>query len=133
MKKSDIATIILIAGFSAIVAFVLSNVLLGDVSEESVRIQYLDVISGDIAEPDEELFNAHAINPTVEVYVGQCTEAQIWDSQSNICIDKPDDSEDSNEEEDTNEEDTGDEDTGNGETEDESTDQENTDEQAPTD
>jgi len=79
MKKSDLATIVLIAGFSTIIAFVLANAILGDPSEESVTVEYMDVISSDIAQPDRELFNAWAINPTVEIYVGQCRENETWD------------------------------------------------------
>ena len=86
MKKSDLATIILIAGFSTIVAFLLANVLLGDPNEESVKVQYLDVISSNIAQPDRELFNAEAVNPTVEVHVGQCNNNETWDGEARQCI-----------------------------------------------
>lgn len=86
MKKSDIATVILIAGFSSIVAFVLANVFLGDPNDESVMVEYLPVISSDLSQPDPELFNSTAINPTVEVYIGQCKEGETWDSDAGSCV-----------------------------------------------
>ena len=70
MKKTDFALVVLIAGFATILAFVLTNVFLGDPNEEKVTVQYMDVISSGIDKPSAELFNALAINPTVETYVG---------------------------------------------------------------
>jgi len=110
MKKSDLATIVLIAGFTTILAFVLANAILGDPSEESVTVEYMDVISSDIDQPDQELFNAWAINPTVEIYVGQCRDGEIWDSESKQCISSApeppptEDEEDEEDEEGNNEE-----------------------------
>lgn len=71
MKKSDIATIILIAVLSTLVAYFLANAILGDPNEESVTVEYMNVISSDVEEPDSEVFNAAAINPTVEVIIGE--------------------------------------------------------------
>ena len=86
MKRSDFATIALIAGFSAIVAFALANIFLGDPNNESVTVQYMDLITGDLAQPDPELFNPFAINPTVEIYVGQCRENETWDDVAGSCV-----------------------------------------------
>ena len=87
MKKSDIATIVLIAGFATIAAFVLANIFLGDPNNESVKVEYMGVISSAVAEPDPELFNAQAINPTVETWVGKCKDGQTWDDTTDTCID----------------------------------------------
>jgi len=102
MKKSDLATIVLIAGFSTIIAFVLANAILGDPSEESVTVEYLDVISSDIAQPNRELFNAWAINPTVEIYVGQCQENETWDGTQCVSNESETPSTEEEDEEDNN-------------------------------
>ena len=86
MKKSDLATIVLIAGFSTIVAFICANILLGDPNEADVTLKYLDIISSELEQPDPELFNVWAVNPTVEVYVGQCRSYETWDSETKECV-----------------------------------------------
>ena len=105
MKKSDIAAIVLIAGFATIVAFVLANIFLGDPSEDKVIVQYMGVIASDVAQPSDELFNDLAINPTVETYVGQCGNDETWDDAEGRCVnnnipDTPSQTEDEDEDED---------------------------------
>jgi hypothetical protein len=63
--------VILIAAISALVAYFAANAVLKDPSEESVTIEYIDPISAVIVDPDPEVFNPVAINPTVEVKIGR--------------------------------------------------------------
>ncbi len=86
MRKSDFATAILIAGLVTILAAVIANVLFGDPNDEQISVKYMDVIHKEIAEPNGEIFNPHAINPTVETYVGRCKENEIWDVASGTCV-----------------------------------------------
>ncbi len=75
MKQTDIFGLILIGGVGAIASFFLCNALLGDPNEATTSFTRLvRVISSDLAEPDAEIFNGEAINPTVEVYVGDCED-----------------------------------------------------------
>lgn len=74
MKRSDIFTIILIVSIGVIAAFLACSAILGDPDEKSVTFKKIDVISADLSEPDPEVFNTSAINPTVEVYVGRCKD-----------------------------------------------------------
>ena len=75
MKQSDIFTLILVAGIGSLASFFLCNVILGDPDEASVEFTRLSqVISADLTEPDPEIFNSTAINPTIEVYVGDCED-----------------------------------------------------------
>lgn len=71
MKKSDIATIILIATLSTLIAYFVANALFGDPNEETATVEYMDLISSEVNEPDSEVFNPMAINPTVEVIIGE--------------------------------------------------------------
>lgn len=70
MKKSDIAMIILIASISMLVAYFGSKSILGDVGNQSVKVKTAEKITADVTKPDESVFNSTAINPTVEVIIG---------------------------------------------------------------
>ena len=75
MKRSDIFTLILIAGIGTLAAFFVCNAILGDPDKASVSFTALrDVVSSSLDQPDPEIFNSYAINPTVEVYVGDCED-----------------------------------------------------------
>ena len=75
MKQSDIFTLILVAGIGTLASFFVCNALLGDPDEASTEFTRLSqVISADLTEPDPEIFNSTAINPTIEVYVGDCED-----------------------------------------------------------
>jgi hypothetical protein len=71
VKKSDIATIILIASLSTLVAYFIANAVLGDPNDEKVEVEYMNVVAAEVEEPDPEVFNVLAINPTVEVIIGE--------------------------------------------------------------
>ncbi len=70
MKKSDIAMIILIASVSVMIAYFVAKAVIGDVGSQSVKVKTTDKITTDIQEPDPSVFNSSAINPTVEVIIG---------------------------------------------------------------
>ena len=71
MKKQDIASVILIAVISMLIAFVCANAVIGDPKDEVVKVPTIEKISGGIAEPNPEIFNARAINPTVPIVIGE--------------------------------------------------------------
>ena len=81
--KTDLATSIGVAIAGAIIAFVVCNLFLGEIEDFSYKSINASVGS-DLANPDPEVFNYKAINPTVEVYVGDCTE---YDSYGQ-CLDQ---------------------------------------------
>lgn len=71
MKKTDIAMIVLIASVGVMVAyFVVVNIPFLKLPEDGVKVQTIRTISDEITDPDENVFNKDAINPTVEVIVG---------------------------------------------------------------
>ena len=71
MKKSDIAMIILIASTSLFVAYFVLSGILGKPGQETAEVQTIAPISNSLVEPDPKVFNAEAINPTVQVVIGQ--------------------------------------------------------------
>ncbi len=75
MKQSDIFTLILIAGIGTIAAFFVCRTILGDPNEATTKFKTINrTISSELVQPDDEVFNSTAINPTVEVYVGDCED-----------------------------------------------------------
>lgn len=71
MKRTDIAMIIFIASLSMLFSYLIANTLLGDTKNEAVTVKTVDAISSSVNDPDERIFNKDAVNPTVEVYIGE--------------------------------------------------------------
>ena len=76
MKKSDLALIILIASVSVMVAYFAVGAIPGlKDSGKPVTVKTADKISPDVAEPDKTVFNKDAINPTVQITIGNDSES----------------------------------------------------------
>ena len=74
MKNNDIVAVVFISIVGAVAAFFAVNALLGDLSDKSVTFNTPAAVTVNLADPDPEIFNLEAINPTVEVYVGNCRD-----------------------------------------------------------
>ena len=89
MKQSDIFTIIIVATVGTVVAAILCNMILGDPNSKSVTFKNIAVVESSLTEPDPEVFNIEAINPTVEVYVGNCVDqdqdGKLSDEELAVC------------------------------------------------
>ena len=72
MKKTDIAMIVLIAGFSVLISYlVIYSLAQGGFSEQTYEVKTTEPISNEYVKPSSEIFNKDAINPTVQVNIGQ--------------------------------------------------------------
>lgn len=76
MKKSDIALLILVVSVSIAVSFFIGQALLGKSIAKSVDVETAEPISADIVEPSASIFNKEALNPTVQVKIGDTTNQQ---------------------------------------------------------
>ncbi len=74
MKQSDFFTVVIVATVGVVVSAFLMNTFLGDPNSKSVSYKSVEVIEAKLVDPDPEVFNPDAINPTVEVYVGDCVD-----------------------------------------------------------
>ena len=74
MKQSDLITIILVASVGMLATFFVGNAILGNPDLEKAEFKTVNEISTSLEEPDPELFNREAINPTVEVEIGTCED-----------------------------------------------------------
>lgn len=71
--KKDLVTVIIAAIIGFIGAYFVTNLLYP--APENVQVRTIDdTVDSSIAMPSEDIFNFRSINPTVEVYVGQCKE-----------------------------------------------------------
>lgn len=71
MKKSDIAMIVLLTAVSALISYFAVNALFeGDVSEKKYTVKVTEAIVDKYTEPSSEIFNKDAVNPTVQVEIG---------------------------------------------------------------
>lgn len=62
--------IILIAGVSVLIAYFIMNSVLSGFKTTPVTVKTADRISTDVTQPDPTVFNSKAINPTVQVNIG---------------------------------------------------------------
>lgn len=69
MKKSDFAMVIMAASISVVVSFLIARVIFGDFYNESTKVKTFEKISSEVVEPNSEIFNRDAINPTVQVQI----------------------------------------------------------------
>lgn len=79
MKSTDIALIIFIAIVSIGISYFGMNALMGDPSDKYEKIEYINDISGVVAEPDNETFNVTALNLNEDVKSGKCSYGEVYD------------------------------------------------------
>lgn len=71
MKKTDIAMIVLVASLGVIIAYLIaSNMSFLKLPDNGIKVKTVRKISSDVTQPNKDIFNKDAVNPTVEVIVG---------------------------------------------------------------
>lgn len=70
MRSNDIAALIVIASISMLIAYFVADAVISKPGGDSVKVQTAEPISADVQTPDGSIFNDQAINPTVEVVIG---------------------------------------------------------------
>ena len=83
--KADLATTVIAALLGVFIAFFVCDLFLGEIDSVSVKTVEGNIDTS-LADPNPEVFNYRALNPTVEVYVGTCQEVDA----SGYCIDGAD-------------------------------------------
>lgn len=71
MKNSDKATIVFIVLFGVVTAYLLASAFIGSPNNDPKKIDTVAPISTTVEKPDSTIFNKDAINPTVEVVIGE--------------------------------------------------------------
>ena len=71
MKQKDIALILVIVFVSAIVSYLISNMLFGSPKNRQQQVEVVQPITADFPVPDNKYFNEKAFNPTRTITIGQ--------------------------------------------------------------
>ena len=77
--KTDLATAIGAAVLGVIISYFVCNLFIGELSDFSYKTVE-STVDANVETPDPEIFNYKALNPTVEVYVGDCEQ---YDEEGN--------------------------------------------------
>lgn len=80
MKKSDFAMIILIASASLLIAYFVGNSLIGKNTNAGEKVKTIEPISIDVTQPNPDVFNAQAINPSVKVNINSGQDSNVTQS-----------------------------------------------------
>lgn len=70
---TDLFTSIIAAIVGILIAFFVTNIFMGPIEDVTYK-KVSSNVDATLSEPDPEIFNYKALNPTVEVYVGECEE-----------------------------------------------------------
>lgn len=77
MKKNEIAILVLIVGFSALVSYFAVSSLISGSKPKPVSIDKAEALSSQLVAPNEDLFkNPDAYNPTIKVKIGDQSNQQ---------------------------------------------------------
>lgn len=71
--KTDLASSIGIAIVGVLIAYFVCNIFISSIEDYTFSVVTTGV-SAEPSNPDPEIFNYEALNPTVEVYVGDSTD-----------------------------------------------------------
>jgi len=77
MSKDNIAKLVLIIAFTLMIAYFVGQAVLGGRTSKAVDVETAQPISADIVKPEEKIFNENAINPTVEITIGENNQNPI--------------------------------------------------------
>ena len=69
--KRDLFTSVIAAVAGVLIAFFVCNIFLKPIEDVTYKTVN-GTVTSTVAEPNPEVFNYKALNPTVEVYVGEC-------------------------------------------------------------
>ncbi|MBR3228975.1 hypothetical protein IKF67_01950 [Candidatus Saccharibacteria bacterium] len=87
--KTDLASSIGVAILGILISYFVCNLFIGPIEDVSFNTVSSSV-NVNLTEPDVEVFNYKALNPTVEVYVGDCT---VY-NEIGECVDVPEEAAD---------------------------------------
>ena len=70
MKKNDIAITVVIVVVCLFISYFIVNAIFANFKNQT-KVKKVDLISKDVVEPNPDVFNKDAINPAVQMFIGQ--------------------------------------------------------------
>lgn len=77
MKRHDIIIIVAVAVVAGLFSYVISNLLFGGEKVYNLKAPQVEPISAEFITPPAEYFNNDAINPTVDIEIGDTTNPDV--------------------------------------------------------
>jgi len=81
MKQKDIALIIIVVFFSAVLSYFISNALFVTPKDRQQAVEVVQPITSDFPKPDERFFNDQAFDPTQTIIIGENANTDPFASQ----------------------------------------------------
>lgn len=78
MKQKDVALILVVVFVSAIVSFVVSNVVFVSPKNRQQQVEVVPVISSTFPTPDPKYFNSNSIDPTQLIQIGDSNNGTLF-------------------------------------------------------
>ena len=82
MKRNEVALILVVVGVVVIATYAVFNALFGQAALSPVKVQAATEISSTVIGPDPSVFNQDAINPAVNVKIGDQSNQQPFTIQN---------------------------------------------------
>ena len=76
MKQKDIALIIVIVFVTGVVAYFLSNLVVGKPGNQQQDVETVEPISAEFTAADKKYFNVESVNPTQTITIGDTPNPQ---------------------------------------------------------
>lgn len=76
MKKTDIAMLVFVVALSGLVTYLIASALMGGSKQYSAQITEVEAISDMVVQPNSSVFNKEAINPAIQIKVGDSSNQQ---------------------------------------------------------
>ncbi len=82
MKQKDLALIIVVAFFSAIVSLVVSRLIFATPADRQQKVDVVQAISSNFPQPDPRYFNSNSVDPTQLIQIGNTTNSNPFNGAS---------------------------------------------------
>jgi flagellar basal body-associated protein FliL len=82
MKQKDIVLILVMVFISAVVSFLVSGWVFNSPQNRKQTAEKVDQITPEFPEPPPKYFNAHAINPTQLITIGDATNPNPFNNKA---------------------------------------------------
>ncbi len=76
MKKNDIALIVLIVSMTLLVTYFIAKAIVGEPKSQTAKVELVEPISAELVQPSNKIFKQDAINPTVDIQIGDSSNQQ---------------------------------------------------------
>lgn len=73
MKKSDLASLILIISISFTLAYLIGNAIFNSPESRSTEVEFVNPYETEIITPSQDIFNENSINPAEQINIDEET------------------------------------------------------------